>query len=121
MAYRINSALISECSRLECPYRILLFRMHGEDQYQQVGTMLLDPGQRFQACLGRHGQIGDDQVPLLLQRPHEYILPIDDIQLAFYRIGLENIRRKVAALEGELKIVSSIGNGCELLLQVPAE
>jgi len=35
-------------------------------------------------------------------------------------IGLENIRRRVAALEGELRIVSSIGNGCELLLQVPA-
>jgi len=36
-------------------------------------------------------------------------------------IGLENIRRRVAALEGEMKIVSSVGNGCELLLQVPAE
>lgn len=36
-------------------------------------------------------------------------------------IGLENIRRRVAALEGELKIVSSVGNGCELLLQVPVE
>ncbi|HEY4206368.1 MAG TPA: PAS domain S-box protein, partial [Puia sp.] len=35
-------------------------------------------------------------------------------------IGLENIRRRVAALEGEFKIVSSVGNGCELLLQVPA-
>jgi len=35
-------------------------------------------------------------------------------------IGLENIRRRVAALEGEMKIVSSVGNGCELLLQVPS-
>jgi PAS domain S-box-containing protein len=36
-------------------------------------------------------------------------------------IGLENIRRRVAALEGEMKIVSSVGNGCELLLHVPAD
>jgi PAS domain S-box-containing protein len=35
-------------------------------------------------------------------------------------IGLENIRRRVAALEGEMKIVSSVGNGCELLVQAPA-
>ena len=35
-------------------------------------------------------------------------------------IGLENIRRRVAALEGEMKIVSSVGNGCELLVQVPS-
>jgi PAS domain S-box-containing protein len=34
-------------------------------------------------------------------------------------IGLENIRRRVAALEGDMKIVSSVGHGCELLLQVP--
>lgn len=34
-------------------------------------------------------------------------------------IGFENIRRRVAALEGDLKIKSSPGNGCELLLQVP--
>jgi len=36
-------------------------------------------------------------------------------------IGLENIRRRVTALGGELKIVSSVGHGCELLLQVPVE
>ena len=34
-------------------------------------------------------------------------------------IGLENIRRRAAALNGELKIFSAPGKGCELLLQVP--
>jgi PAS domain S-box-containing protein len=34
-------------------------------------------------------------------------------------IGLENIRRRVAALDGDVRIISSPGNGCELLLQVP--
>jgi PAS domain S-box-containing protein len=34
-------------------------------------------------------------------------------------IGLENIRRRVATFDGEMKIVSSPGHGCELLLQVP--
>ncbi len=33
-------------------------------------------------------------------------------------IGLENIRRRAAALNGELKILSSPGKGCELMLQV---
>jgi PAS domain S-box-containing protein len=35
-------------------------------------------------------------------------------------IGLENIRRRVSALEGDMKIISSVGNGCELVLEVPA-
>jgi PAS domain S-box-containing protein len=35
-------------------------------------------------------------------------------------IGLENIRRRAVALNGELRIVSAPGNGCELLLQVPS-
>ncbi len=34
-------------------------------------------------------------------------------------IGLENIRRRAAALNGALKIVSAPGKGCELLLEVP--
>jgi signal transduction histidine kinase len=34
-------------------------------------------------------------------------------------IGLENIRRRAAALNGDLKIVSEPGKGCELRLQVP--
>jgi signal transduction histidine kinase len=34
-------------------------------------------------------------------------------------IGLENIRRRATALNGELKILSAPGKGCELLLQVP--
>ncbi len=33
-------------------------------------------------------------------------------------IGLENIRRRAAALDGEMKILSAPGKGCELLLQV---
>jgi PAS domain S-box-containing protein len=33
-------------------------------------------------------------------------------------IGLENIRRRAAALNGELKILSAPGKGCELMLQV---
>jgi PAS domain S-box-containing protein len=35
-------------------------------------------------------------------------------------IGLENIRRRAVALNGELRIVSAPGKGCELLLQVPS-
>jgi PAS domain S-box-containing protein len=34
-------------------------------------------------------------------------------------IGLENIRRRATALNGELKILSAPGKGCELLLQIP--
>ncbi|HEV3412584.1 MAG TPA: PAS domain S-box protein [Puia sp.] len=34
-------------------------------------------------------------------------------------IGLENIRRRAVAMNGELKILSAPGKGCELLLQVP--
>jgi len=34
-------------------------------------------------------------------------------------MGLENIRRRAAVLNGELKINSAPGKGCELLLQVP--
>jgi signal transduction histidine kinase len=34
-------------------------------------------------------------------------------------IGLEKIRRRAAVLNGELKILSAPGKGCELLLQVP--
>jgi len=34
-------------------------------------------------------------------------------------IGMENIRRRAAAMEGELKILSGAGEGCELLLRVP--
>jgi PAS domain S-box-containing protein len=33
-------------------------------------------------------------------------------------IGLENIRRRAAALDGEMKILSAPGKGCELLLEV---
>jgi PAS domain S-box-containing protein len=34
-------------------------------------------------------------------------------------IGMENIRRRAAAMEGDLKILSGAGEGCELLLRVP--
>jgi PAS domain S-box-containing protein len=34
-------------------------------------------------------------------------------------IGFENIKRRVAAMNGELKIHSALGEGCELSLQVP--
>jgi signal transduction histidine kinase len=34
-------------------------------------------------------------------------------------IGLENIRRRAVAMNGELKIVSAPGKGCELILQAP--
>jgi PAS domain S-box-containing protein len=33
-------------------------------------------------------------------------------------IGLENIRRRAVAMEGDLRIVSSVGEGCELSLKV---
>ena len=34
-------------------------------------------------------------------------------------IGLENIRRRAVAMNGEVRIISAPGKGCELLLQVP--
>jgi PAS domain S-box-containing protein len=34
-------------------------------------------------------------------------------------IGLENIRRRAVAMNGELKILSAPGKGCELVLEVP--
>jgi len=34
-------------------------------------------------------------------------------------IGLENIRRRATAMDGELKILSAAGAGCEISLQVP--
>ncbi|HUB60235.1 MAG TPA: PAS domain S-box protein [Puia sp.] len=34
-------------------------------------------------------------------------------------IGLENIRRRAVAMDGELKILSAPGRGCELMLRVP--
>src|SRR5579863_2913559 len=34
-------------------------------------------------------------------------------------IGLENIRRRATAMNGELKILAAPGKGCELLLQIP--
>jgi PAS domain S-box-containing protein len=34
-------------------------------------------------------------------------------------IGLENIRRRAVAMNGELKILSAPGKGCELILQAP--
>ena len=34
-------------------------------------------------------------------------------------IGLENMRRRTAALNGEIRIISAPGNGCEVLLRVP--
>ncbi len=34
-------------------------------------------------------------------------------------IGLENMRRRAAALNGEIRIISAPGDGCEVLLHVP--
>jgi len=34
-------------------------------------------------------------------------------------IGLENIRRRAQVLDGQVKIISSPGNGCEVIVQIP--
>jgi PAS domain S-box-containing protein len=36
-------------------------------------------------------------------------------------IGLENIRRRVSALEGDMQIISAAGKGCELVLEIPVD
>jgi PAS domain S-box-containing protein len=69
---------------------------------------------------------GASRVTISLVQSHNHlILSIKDNGRGFdpttkkTGIGLENIRRRVSALEGEMKIISSVGNGCELLLEVP--
>ena len=34
-------------------------------------------------------------------------------------IGLENIKRRATVLGGRVKIISSAGNGCEVIVQIP--
>ncbi len=36
-------------------------------------------------------------------------------------IGLENIKRRVRAMGGDMKIISSLGNGCELIIKIPVQ